>query len=64
MNFLPGEKPYECDVCHTRFADAEILKVHKRSHTGEKPYRCEKCGQHFVSQATRRSHMRTHTGKP
>ena len=29
-----GEKPYDCDVCGSKFAESGTLKTHKRIHTG------------------------------
>ncbi|KYO34728.1 hypothetical protein Y1Q_0010479 [Alligator mississippiensis] len=58
-----GEKPYECSVCHNKFAQPSQLKIHTRSHTGEKPYVCEDCGACFVDKGKLNSHKRTHTGE-
>ena len=33
------EKPYECDICKRKFAQAGQLVVHKRTHTGTRTYR-------------------------
>ncbi|XP_014680250.1 PREDICTED: protein glass-like, partial [Priapulus caudatus] len=38
-----GEKPYSCESCNYKTANAGNLKKHKRTHTGDKPYSCETC---------------------
>lgn len=32
MRTHTGEKPYECSICHSRFAQPSQLKIHTRSH--------------------------------
>lgn len=44
---IPGEKPFECDMCDMRFIQKYHLERHKRVHSGEKPYQCERCMQVF-----------------
>lgn len=46
--FIPGEKPYRCNICGAQFNRPANLKTHTRIHSGEKPYKCETCGARFV----------------
>lgn len=58
-----GEKPYVCDRCGQRFAQASTLTYHVRRHTGEKPYVCDSCGKAFAVSSSLITHSRKHTGK-
>lgn len=58
-----GEKPYVCDRCGQRFAQASTLTYHVRRHTGEKPYVCDTCGKAFAVSSSLITHSRKHTGK-
>lgn len=42
-----GEKPYSCEHCPKKFAQANDLKVHIRRHTGER-YKCDICDEGFI----------------
>lgn len=57
-----GEKPYVCDRCGQRFAQASTLTYHVRRHTGEKPYVCDSCGKAFAVSSSLITHSRKHTG--
>ncbi|NIG58473.1 myoneurin isoform X2 [Pontoporia blainvillei] len=56
-----GEKPYVCDRCGQRFAQASTLTYHVRRHTGEKPYVCDTCGKAFAVSSSLITHSRKHT---
>lgn len=58
-----GEKPYVCDRCGQRFAQASTLTYHVRRHTGEKPYVCDTCGKAFAVSSSLITHSRKHTGE-
>lgn len=58
-----GEKPYVCDRCGQRFAQASTLTYHVRRHTGEKPYVCDSCGKAFAVSSSLITHSRKHTGE-
>ncbi|XP_069753815.1 myoneurin-like [Narcine bancroftii] len=58
-----GEKPYVCDRCGQRFAQASTLTYHVRRHTGEKPYICDTCGKAFAVSSSLITHARKHTGE-
>lgn len=58
-----GEKPFQCDVCETKFTEKKSLKIHLRKHTGEKPYKCEKCDKVFSQTGVLKLHMAIHNEK-
>lgn len=45
MRTHTNEKPYECNICQSRFSLNCNLKRHMMIHTGEKPYKCDVCGK-------------------
>lgn len=55
-----GEKKYECDICHQKFAIGNNLKRHKMRHTDERPYVCAKCGKRFIQRVSLLAHEKTH----
>lgn len=42
---VPGEKPYECHVCHARFTQSGTMKIHiMQKHSENVPkYQCPHC---------------------
>lgn len=60
--FCLGEKPFECKVCHRKFARAGDLRVHSPVHHDEKPYKCEQCFKTFTRFSSLKEHTRLHTG--
>lgn len=53
-------KPFECDVCRRVFARANLLAVHRRTHTGDRPFQCETCGRTFICRGDLNKHCRLH----
>lgn len=56
-------KPFQCVICGTTFAEQAILKQHMRVHSGERPYECKVCGKRFAASTALSVHLRTHTGE-
>lgn len=56
----PGEKPFECELCHKRFSRRDKLNMHSRSHTGEKPHKCKHCPYAAADSSSLKKHLRIH----
>ncbi|KAJ8028739.1 Zinc finger protein 91 [Holothuria leucospilota] len=58
---------YECNSCHTSFADQSALNRHKATHTtcSGQTFRktCRYCGKKFSANSARIRHERIHTGE-
>ena len=53
-------KPFACDVCGQAFVRANLLAVHRRTHTGDRPFQCEICGRGFICRGELNKHHRLH----
>lgn len=42
---VPGERPYECHICHARFTQSGTMKIHVLQKHGENvpKYQCPHC---------------------
>lgn len=61
-----GEKPFECDICHHKFALRTTLRMHLRRHLKQKAFVCtfENCNKAFVCAALLRHHIKVrHTAR-
>lgn len=56
-------RPYRCDLCGKCYSYAQVLEVHRRTHTGERPYHCKFCGRRFNQNGHLKEHERIHTGE-
>ncbi|MCI4390089.1 hypothetical protein PGIGA_G00118480 [Pangasianodon gigas] len=56
-------RPYRCDLCGKCYSYAQVLEVHRRTHTGERPYHCKFCGRRFNQKGHLKEHERIHTGE-
>lgn len=56
-------RPYRCDLCGKCYSYAQVLEVHRRTHTGERPYDCKFCGKRFNQKGHLKEHERIHTGE-
>ena len=43
LEFILGEKPYQCQFCQRAFTKQSTLQVHKKTHTGQKQFLCQVC---------------------
>ena len=41
-------RPFECDICGSKFKLKHHLTQHRRTHTGERPYICSFCQKSFI----------------
>jgi hypothetical protein len=54
-----GYKPYKCDWCEYRSAQAGNLRIHERRHTGARPYPCPMCDFTAVTSSAVTCHLRS-----
>ena len=52
-----------CNECGKALANADSLRVHKRTHSSERRFQCEICKKGFSRSDLLTEHMRTHTGE-
>ncbi|XP_061389724.1 zinc finger protein 718-like [Musca vetustissima] len=52
------QRPFECDVCHKKFANKTILRTHMEVHEAGRDYVCSECGKGFPSENRRKIHER------
>lgn len=53
-----GERPFECNLCDSKFSERASLRKHIRLHSGELCHKCDICGKSFVQGFQLRSHRR------
>ena len=60
LGYFPGEKPFECKLCHQRSRDYSAMIKHLRTHNGASPYQCTICQDFCPSLAGMQKHMKGH----
>lgn len=55
--FIPGARPFTCEICGKAFKHKHHLTEHRRLHSGEKPFECKKCGKRFSHSGSYSQHM-------
>ncbi|EDW80971.1 uncharacterized protein Dwil_GK11276 [Drosophila willistoni] len=58
-----GIRPFQCQLCPSRFLSAGELKGHQVSHTGDRNFPCRFCDRSYVNHSGRLRHERTHTNE-
>ena len=49
MSFYKGKKPFECNICESRFTQKGHLNTHISSvHANIKPFECDTCKSKFA----------------
>lgn len=56
-----GERPHQCHLCPSAFAQKGNLVAHLRSHTGEKPFGCRFCPEAFAHRIQQKRHEKKHS---
>ncbi|XP_050676700.1 zinc finger protein 26-like isoform X2 [Leptidea sinapis] len=54
------EKNFECDICHKKFFDRDLIETHLMKHTGERRFRCDICGKDYLWKKGLKWHMKLH----
>ncbi|VDD86979.1 unnamed protein product [Enterobius vermicularis] len=55
------KRPYNCNMCSSRFGSKMELEEHQNSHTGQKPFECNMCKARFNRRSTLWNHKRIHS---
>lgn len=58
-----GQKPFECDICQSRFNRRSTLWNHKRIHSDSKPFSCSVCQMTFKWKNSLKCHKEMHLRK-
>jgi len=53
-------KPYQCQICKSKFTRYHNLKQHVKLHSGVKPYSCKICNKSFTRNYTLKLHNKKH----
>ncbi|KAJ6643496.1 Zinc finger protein, partial [Pseudolycoriella hygida] len=61
-----GERPFQCDICESKFFTKRCVAKHMFRHTGEvrqRPIHCPVCDKNFRDKQGLKSHMIQHTNR-
>ncbi|XP_058830367.1 spalt-like protein sem-4 [Topomyia yanbarensis] len=61
MEKMPGERPYQCKLCHKTFKRTDHLKSHMRIHSKDTPFNCDWCQKGFRYRQNYLIHMKNKT---
>nr|XP_050022730.1 zinc finger protein 883-like [Dermacentor andersoni] len=64
MRRQTDEMPYQCQLCHRRFAQSDVLHMHMAMHLGQKSHLREHCGKAFRQYPQMDLHIQRHQGLP
>ncbi|XP_016949951.1 transcription factor Ouib isoform X2 [Drosophila biarmipes] len=58
-----GHKPFECDLCQSKFYTKYEMRRHRILHSDARPYACRFCTKTFRSCSSKAIHERNHTNE-
>ncbi|XP_016924367.4 transcription factor Ouib [Drosophila suzukii] len=58
-----GHKPFECDICQSKFYTKNDMSRHRILHSDARPYACRFCTKTFRSSSSKAIHERNHTNE-
>lgn len=63
FEYISGEMPYTCELCHRTFTFQQSYHRHLSYHTNDRPHSCSICGRAFKELSTLHNHQRIHSGE-
>ena len=60
MRFMKGKKPFECNICDSKYYYSSQLKKHMDEiHEGKKPFECNLCDSKYYYSSQLKKHIST-----